>query len=90
MMFSAQEDLISIRLRSLGRLFGQCIKSAREKCGRTVEQAAWLAGMELSQWEAVETGYVPHPERLRPMADALGISFERFSPIVLICRGAWE
>jgi transcriptional regulator with XRE-family HTH domain len=90
MMFSMQDDHISIRRRSMGRLFGRCIRNAREKGGRTVEQAAWLAGMELSQWQAVETGYVPNPEQLRPMADALGISFEKFSSIVLICQEAWQ
>jgi len=73
MMFYGQDDLGAVRRLVWGRFFGQCIGRTREATGRSVEEAACLAGMETSQWAAVEAGYVPEPDRLRPMADALEI-----------------
>jgi hypothetical protein len=91
MMFSMQEDPISIRRRYLGRLFGRCIASIRQTRGRSVEEAARLAGMEISDWMAVEAGRVPADrDQLHPMADALGLSHDKIGYLTLIFQGAWE
>ena len=80
MMFYGQDDLDSVRRLVWGRLFGQCVEKTREAAGRSVEEAAHLAGMEASEWSAVEAGFVPDPAKLRPMADALAASIRRRSP----------
>ena len=66
-----------IRRQAWGRLFGTCIEKAREAGGRSVEEAAHLAGMEACQWAAIEDGYVPDPAQLRPMAGALEFATKR-------------
>jgi len=74
-----------------GRLFGQCIESVRETSGRSVEEAAYLAGMEASEWAAIEAGYVPKSTaRLRSMAGALELGYEKIANLARLCRGAWE
>jgi Helix-turn-helix domain len=88
MMFYGQDDLGSVRRLVWGRFFGLCIGRTREAAGRSVEEAARLAGMEASKWAAVEAGYVPAPERLRPMADALEIGYDRIATMAVLCRDA--
>ena len=59
--------------------------------GRSVEETAHLAGMETSEWLAIEAGHVPETSaKLRPMADALECGFERIANLARLCRGAWE
>jgi len=73
------------------QLFGSMIQELRQTAGRTLEEAAQLAGMFSGEWAAIEAGYIPaDPDRLRSMADALGISFDQLAPLVLICQGAWQ
>ena len=55
MMFYGQDDLGSVRRLVWGRLFGQCVGKTREAAGRSVEETAHLAGMETSQWAAIES-----------------------------------
>ena len=85
-----QDDLRLIRRRAWGRLFGSSIKSTRIACDRSVEQAARLAGMEPSQWLAIEAGWVPDPSQLHPMSDALGLRYDKIAVLAFICQGAWE
>ena len=59
MHLNVQDDLSLARRQAWGRLFGSCIEKTREAGGRSVEEAAHLAGMEASQWAAIEDGYVP-------------------------------
>jgi Helix-turn-helix domain len=67
------------------------LQEMRETAGRSVEEAARLAGMESSEWAAVEDGeIVVDPAWLRPMADSLGIRFDQLAPLVCICQGAWQ
>jgi transcriptional regulator with XRE-family HTH domain len=89
-MVYIQNDLPLTRRRAWGRLFGTCIEKTREARGHSVEEAAHLAGMEASQWAAIEAGYVPDPARLRPMADALECGYEKIALLAFICQGAWE
>ena len=76
---------------SWGRLFGHFIVSAHQKAGLSVEQAAVLASMEISEWMAVEEGCVPQDiNQLHAMADAMGIRFEQVASLVMLCSRAWE
>jgi transcriptional regulator with XRE-family HTH domain len=90
MMFYGQDDLGSVRRLVWGRFFGLCIGKTREAAGRSVEEVAQLAGMETSQWAAVEAGFVPDPSQLRPMAGALEIGYDRIATMAVLCRDAWE
>lgn len=63
----------------------------REACGRPIEEVAELAGLELTEWLAVEAGEVPSGTTwLRPMADALAISYDQLASMVRLCWEAWE
>lgn len=80
-----------LRRLAWGRIFGLFVRAARKEADLSVEQAAGLAGMELSEWMAVADGHVPQEtNRLRSMAAALKISFDRIMNMVLLCREAWE
>ena len=75
----------------MGRLFGSCIQEARKTAGLSLEEAARLSGMEISEWMAIEDGYVPQDvNRLRAMADTMEISFDQIGTLVLVCKAAWE
>ena len=77
--------------QSIGRLFGFCIQEARKKADLSITEAARLSGMESSEWMAIEEGSVPQDvNRLRAMADAMEISFDKIATLVLVCRAAWE
>ena len=90
MFFNVQDNLPLIRRQAWGRLFGTCIEKTRQAGGHSIEEAACLAGMEASQWAAIEAGYVPDPVQLRPMAGALECGYEKIALLAFICQGAWE
>jgi hypothetical protein len=91
MMVYDQNDLPLIRRQAWGRLFGSCIEKTREAGGRSAAETAHLAGMETSQWLAIEGGYVPaDTTQLRSMAGALECSYEKIAMLAFICQGAWE
>jgi hypothetical protein len=72
------------------RLFGVMIQDVREFMARSVEEAAQLAGLEPSVWAAVENGEITvDPDWLRPMADALGIPFDRMQAMIHLCQFVW-
>lgn len=90
-MYSSSSRPASIRRRVWSEMFGRFIRSAREKKGRSIEEAARLAGMTVAEWEAVEAGQVPEGwTQLRPMAEALGMSYGEMGMLVLFCQGAWD
>jgi transcriptional regulator with XRE-family HTH domain len=77
--------------QSMGRLFGSGIHEARKTAGLSIEEAARLSGMEISEWMAIEDGCVPQDvNQLRAMADAMEINFDKIANMVLLCRAAWE
>ena len=77
----------AIRRRVWDQMFGQLIQGARETGGRSIEETARLAGMEVSEWEAIEAGYVPTDTgRLRSMAGALEMDWNRMTSLALFCR----
>jgi transcriptional regulator with XRE-family HTH domain len=83
--------LPELRRQMRGRLFGHGIRENRENAGLSIEQAAHLSGMEVSEWAAIEDGYVPQTtDQLRSIAGTLEISFDRLLNLVLLCRQAWE
>ncbi len=83
--------LPELRREAWGRLFGLSIRESRKGAGLTIEQAAPLAGIEVSEWEAIEHGYVPQDQNLlRAMAATMEISFDRIAMLVMLCREAWE
>ena len=78
------------RRKVWGEMFGGLLRDAREERGRSVEDAAQAAGMEVAEWEAVEAGQVPENwEQVRRMADGLGIDRSWLTPLVLFCHEAW-
>jgi transcriptional regulator with XRE-family HTH domain len=87
---SISNEALSEARRQVWRLlFGEMIGAIREKRRCSVQEAAHLSGMELSEWLAIEAGYVPtDPVRLRSMAAALEIGLEQLSRLVAICHGA--
>ena len=83
--------LPEIRRQSMGRLFGFCIRQTRESAGLSIEDAARLSGMALTEWMAIEDGTVPQDiNRLRAMAETMQVSFEVIASMVMVCQAAWE
>jgi len=76
---------------SWARLFGKFVESAREKTGRSIEEAAARIGMSVEDWEQVEAGLLlPNTrEQVYVLADALDIEWSAMVEIVQLCRGAW-
>ena len=80
-----------IRRQSMGRLFGLCIQAARKNAGLSIEDAARLSGMELSEWMAIEDGTVPKElNQLRAMAETMQVNFDHMASWMLVFRDAWE
>jgi transcriptional regulator with XRE-family HTH domain len=74
-----------------GRIFGEGIEETRKSAGLSIDEAARLSGMEISEWMAIEQGHVPADlNRLRAMAEALGIRYDQIALMALLCREAWE
>ena len=81
---------VSVSRRAWRQMFGSMIQERREAIGRSMEEAARLAGMESSEWAAVESGHIPaDPVRLRSMAAALEVRFDQMALLVYVCQGAW-
>ena len=90
-MSPALSPSASVLPRSMRQLFGAMVQDRREILGRTADEAAWLAGMEASEWLAVEAGHIPaDPARLRAMAAALEIRFDQMAMLVYLCQEAWQ
>ena len=58
--------------------------------GQSLEETATLAGMETSEWVAIEAGHVPGDEaQLQSMAGALECHYDQIVSLALVCKGAW-
>jgi hypothetical protein len=79
------------RRKTWGNMFGGMLREARLERGRSVEEAAQAASIEVSEWEAVEAGQVPKtwPEVCR-MTDALGVDRVGAAGLVMFCHEAWH
>jgi transcriptional regulator with XRE-family HTH domain len=83
--------MTEFRRRMWGRMFGCAIQSNRQNAGLSIEEAARLSGMEVSEWAAIEDGHVPQAtDQLRSIAGTLEISYDKLLNLVLLCREAWE
>lgn len=73
-------------------IFAKAIEHNRQARGLSFEDAARLAGMETSEWVAIESGAVlPRTDaELHAIAGTLEIGYEQFFNLVLLCRDAWE
>ncbi|HTW79598.1 MAG TPA: helix-turn-helix transcriptional regulator [Terracidiphilus sp.] len=75
----------------MASFFGGLILSRRQDLGLSAAEAARLAGIEESEWLAVEQGTVPtDKDRLHAMADALEMGWNGMMMFMMICRQAWE
>jgi transcriptional regulator with XRE-family HTH domain len=84
-------EIATIRRQAWGQLFGAGIAEARRTAGLSVEQAAAAAGMEASEWLAVEAGHVPEGwEQLRAMADAIDVPHDQIALYTFMCQEAWQ
>ena len=73
-----------------GRLFGLFIQGCRNEVSLSVEEAAGLSGMEVSEWMAIEDGYVPQElNRLRAMSATLELTWDRLLNMLALCHEAW-
>lgn len=73
-----------------GRMFGDGIRAHREHVGISIEEAAGLSGMEISQWMAIEDGFVPQDvTRLRTMAAAIEMRYDQIATLAMLCQHAW-
>jgi transcriptional regulator with XRE-family HTH domain len=72
-------------------MFGRSIRETRRSVGLSIEKAAHLSGMQVSEWLAIETGYAPEDvNRLRAVADTMEVSFDQIAMAALLCREAGE
>ena len=84
-----QKQFNEVTRKVWGQLFGIFMRKARQNSCLPLEAIALLAGMSSSEWLAVESGDVPDPALLKPMAAALGLGPEQMGTMVQMCRGAW-
>jgi transcriptional regulator with XRE-family HTH domain len=82
-------DFATIQRESMSRLFGAFIKGCRKKSGRSMEEAAVVAGIETAEWAAIEAGSAPNPNSLRSIAAGVGSTIDRIAPLIFICQDAW-
>jgi transcriptional regulator with XRE-family HTH domain len=83
--------LPELRRQIWGRMFGRGIRANRQNLGLSIEEAARLSGMEVSEWATLEEGCVPQTtDQLHSIAGTLEISYDRLLNLVLLCREAWE
>jgi Helix-turn-helix domain len=76
--------------RLWGEFFGDMIREARQQRGRSIEEAARLAGMEVPEWEAVEAGQVPGTRgQLQAMAIGLDIEWGVMGFLAILHSPAW-
>ena len=73
-----------------GRLFGLFIQGARNETKMSVEEAAGVSGMTVSEWMAIEQGHVPLDiNRLRAISATLELTWDRLVNMLAVCREAW-
>jgi len=73
-------------------IFASAIQNTRKAAGRSIPDAARLAGMELSEWMALEAGgLLPQTsEQLSAIAGALEVDYDWMANWVVLCWSAWE
>jgi len=84
-----QKQFNEVTRKVWGQLFGIFMRKARQNSCLPLEAIAPLAGMSTAEWLAVESGQVPDPALLKPMAAALGMESQQMGNVAQMCRGAW-
>lgn len=83
---SASNSDLSARRQFYATALGRYIRRRRTEMGMTLEQAAKLAGMEISGWMSLEAGWVPEDRELSPVAEVLEVSVLQLSFLALVAR----
>jgi hypothetical protein len=85
------EEVTMIERQAMGRMFGHGIEEMRKSTGLSIDEAAVAAGMNASEWLAVEAGEVPADwECMRTMGAAINLRPEQIALYAFICKGAWQ
>jgi hypothetical protein len=72
-------------------IFGQMIRGCRINVNRSIEEAALLAGMETSEWTAIEGGQVPTTgDQLDAIRAALDMTWIQMWDLMTICNPAFD
>lgn len=65
----------------------RCVKDRRAELGLTVEKAAELSGMEVSEWAALDAGWVPTDDSVRRViAETLEVNNAQIVLIAMIAQ----
>ena len=90
MIISTQFAFTPAHHQVYARLFGRCIEKIRQSKCQSLEETATLAGMESSEWAAIEAGHVPDDAaQLQSMAGALECHYDQIVNLALVCKGSW-
>lgn len=77
---------LSARRQFYASALARYIRRRRTELGMTIEQAAKLAGMEISGWMSIEAGWVPEDRELSPVAEVLEVGVLQLSFLALVAR----
>jgi predicted transcriptional regulator len=77
-------------LQASAGIFIWLLQVNRQSLGLSVNEAAELAGMEATDWLAIEAGRLPELNQLRPMADTLELKVEQLAVLDRVRRKACE
>ena len=75
-------------IQAAAGMFIWLLQVSRQSLGLSVMQAAELAGMETTDWLAIEAGRLPELSQLRPMADTLELKVEQLAVLDRMRRKA--
>lgn len=87
---SAVQEQAEYLRRFWTSVFAGGVENARMAAGRSINEAARLAGMELTEWMALEAGALlpQSSEQLRAIAGALQMDYDRLAGFVRLCWSA--
>ena len=80
----------ALRKKVWAECFGMLIARARERSGRSVEDASQRAGLDPVYWREIEAGSVPDWAELQRVADGIGVPVARIVSLVYLCSEAWD
>jgi transcriptional regulator with XRE-family HTH domain len=81
---------LSARRQFYGSALARYVRRRRTELGMTIEQAAKLAGMQMSEWLSLEAGWVPQSSELWPVAEVLETRNAQIVFLALISRCSYE
>ncbi len=81
---------LAARRRFYGSALARTVRRRRTDLGMTIEAAAKLAGMEVSEWMALEAGWIPEAHELWPIAEVLEVRNSQIACLAVISRCCYE